>query len=83
VAAAAVLPKQSRTRTGAVAGLQVDVEVADLERCSGTGGRLMITKRSSRSGGADKLIGHQARLLKAPRIAAHYHRLAEQGREAN
>ena len=33
-------------------------------------------------GDADKLIAHQARLLKAPRIAAHYHRLAEQGRDA-
>lgn len=37
---------------------------------------------SSAPGDADKLIAHQARLLKAPRIAEHYHRLAEQGRGA-
>lgn len=43
----------------------------------------MATKRAPAPGEADKLIAHQARLLKAPRIAAHYHRLAEQGREAN
>ncbi|WP_234790503.1 ATP-binding protein, partial [Mycolicibacterium fortuitum] len=44
----------------------------------------MATKRTaSAPGEADKLIAHQARLLKAPRIAEHYHRLAEQGREAN
>jgi DNA replication protein DnaC len=43
----------------------------------------MATKRSPVPGEADKLIAHQSRLLKAPRIAAHYHRLAEQGREAN
>ncbi len=43
----------------------------------------MATKRTpSAPGEADKLIAHQARLLKAPRIAAHYHRLAEQGSEA-
>lgn len=39
----------------------------------------MATKRSPTPGDTDKLIAHQARLLKAPRIAAHYHRLAEQG----
>ena len=44
---------------------------------------MATTKRSPAPGEADKLIAHQARLLKAPRIAAHYHRLAEQGREAN
>lgn len=43
----------------------------------------MVTKRTVVPGEADKLIAHQSRLLKAPRIAAHYHRLAEQGREAN
>jgi DNA replication protein DnaC len=43
----------------------------------------MATKRTSAPGDADKLIAYQARLLKAPRIAAHYSRLAEQGREAN
>ena len=43
----------------------------------------MPAKRSpSAPGDSDKLIAHQARLLKAPRIAAHYHRLAEQGRDA-
>ena len=42
----------------------------------------MATTRSPAPGEADKLIAHQSRLLKAPRIAAHYHRLAEQGREA-
>lgn len=42
------------------------------------------TKRTAPAPGeADKLIAHQARLLKAPRIAAHYQRLAEQGRAAN
>ena len=44
---------------------------------------MATTKRTPVLGEADKLIAHQARLLKAPRIAAHYHRLAEQGREAN
>ena len=44
---------------------------------------MATTKRSPVPGEADKLIAHQARLLKAPRIAEHYHRLAEQGREAN
>jgi hypothetical protein len=39
----------------------------------------MATKRPPTPGEADRLIAHQARLLKAPRIAAHYHRLAEQG----
>src|SRR6202000_3254875 len=44
----------------------------------------MKTKRTiTAPGEADKLIAHRARMLKAPRIAAHYHRLAEQGREAN
>lgn len=44
----------------------------------------MPTKRTpSAPGDADKLIAHQARLLKAPRIAEHYHRLAEQGRDAD
>jgi len=43
----------------------------------------MATKRAPTLGEADRLIAHQARLLKAPWIAAHYHRLAEQGREAN
>jgi DNA replication protein DnaC len=43
----------------------------------------MAAKRSPALGDADKLIAHQARLLKAARCAAHYHRLAEQGREAN
>jgi len=43
----------------------------------------MATKRTPAPGEADKLIAHQSRLLKAPRIAAHYHRLAEQGRAAN
>jgi DNA replication protein DnaC len=43
---------------------------------------MAATKRSSAPGEADKLIAHQARLLKAPRIAAHYHRLAEQGRQS-
>lgn len=42
----------------------------------------MVTKRTPVPGEADKLIAHQARLLKAPRIAAHYQRLAEQGRDA-
>ncbi|ABM14679.1 hypothetical protein Mvan_3901 [Mycolicibacterium vanbaalenii PYR-1] len=45
---------------------------------------MATTKRTPAAPGeADKLIAHQARLLKAPRIAAHYHRLAEQGRAAN
>ena len=44
---------------------------------------MAATKSSAVPGEADKLIAHQARLLKAPRIAEHYHRLAEQGREAN
>ena len=44
---------------------------------------MATTKRTPAPAEADKLIVHQARLLKAPRIAAHYHRLAEQGREAN
>ncbi|OBJ82582.1 AAA family ATPase [Mycobacterium gordonae] len=44
---------------------------------------MMATKRTPVPADADKLIAHQARLLKAPRIAAHYHRLAEQGRQAN
>lgn len=43
----------------------------------------MATKHTPAPGEADKLIAHQSRLLKAPRIAAHYHRLAEQGRAAN
>jgi len=43
----------------------------------------MATKRTPAPGEADKLIAHQSRLLKAPRIAAHYHRLAEQGRAAS
>jgi hypothetical protein len=38
---------------------------------------MAATKRSPAPGEADKLIAHQARLLKAPRIAAHYHRLAD------
>ena len=42
----------------------------------------MATKRAPVPGEADKLIVHQARLLKAPRIAGHYARLAEQGRAA-
>jgi len=42
----------------------------------------MATKRTPVPGAADKLIAHQSRLLKAPRIAAHYDRLAEQGRAA-
>ena len=43
----------------------------------------MPAKRSSSApGDADKLIAHQVRILKAPRIAEHYHRLAEQGRDA-
>ena len=53
-------------------------------RCSGPGrspdGH---HNRTPAPGEADKFIAHQSRLLKAPRIAAHYHRLAEQGREAN
>jgi hypothetical protein len=40
---------------------------------------MATTKRTSVPGEADKLIAHQSRLLKAPRIAAHYARLAEQG----
>ena len=40
---------------------------------------MAATKRTPTPGDADKLIAHQARLLKAPRIAEHYHRLAEQG----
>jgi hypothetical protein len=37
------------------------------------GGRLMApTKRTPVPGEADKLIAHQSRLLKAPRIAGHY-----------
>ena len=44
---------------------------------------MAATKRAAAPGEADKLITHQARLLKAPRIAAHYHRLAEQGRAAH
>ena len=32
----------------------------------------MATKRSPAPGEADKLIAHQSRLLKAPRIAGHY-----------
>lgn len=43
----------------------------------------MAAQRTAVPGEADKLIAHHSRLLKAPRIAAHYHRLAEQGREAN
>lgn len=43
----------------------------------------MAAKHITAPGEADKLIVHQSRLLKAPRIAAHYHRLAEQGRAAN
>ena len=43
---------------------------------------MAATKRSLVPGEADKLIAHQARLLKAPRITEHYHRLAEQGRDA-
>lgn len=43
---------------------------------------LMATKRAPAPGEAHKLIAHQARPLKAPRIAAHYGRLAEQGRAA-
>src|SRR6185437_6665409 len=43
----------------------------------------MASKRTATPGDADKLIAHQARLLKAPRIAAHYGRLAEQGRAAS
>ena len=35
---------------------------------------MAATKRSPVPGEADKLIAHQARLLKAPRIAEHYHR---------
>lgn len=42
----------------------------------------MATKRTPVPGEIDKLIAHQARLLKAPRIAGHYARLAEQGRTA-
>lgn len=42
----------------------------------------MATKRASVPGEVDKLIAHQSRLLKAPRIAGHYARLAEQGRAA-
>lgn len=40
-------------------------------------------KRTPVPGEADKLTAHQARLLKAPRIALHYQRLAEQGRATN
>jgi DNA replication protein DnaC len=39
-------------------------------------------KRTPVPGEVDKLIAHQSRLLKAPRIAGHYARLAEQGRAA-
>ena len=39
---------------------------------------MATTKRTPAPSDADKLIAHQARLLKAPRIAEHYHRLAEQ-----
>jgi hypothetical protein len=42
----------------------------------------MATKRTPVPGEVDKLIAHQSRLLKAPRIAGHYQRLAEQGRAA-
>ena len=43
----------------------------------------MPAKRSSSAPvDAEKLIAHEAGLLKAPRIAEHYHRLAEQGRAA-
>ena len=44
---------------------------------------MATTKRTPAPGEADKLIAHQSRLLKAPRIAAHYQRLAEQGRAAH
>lgn len=44
----------------------------------------MATKRAPVPGEVDRqLIVHQARLLKAPRIAGHYVRLAEQGRAAS
>ena len=66
--------------------LQVDVEVADLgalrRGVRDRGGHLMATKHTPAPGEADKLIAHQSRLLKAPRIAAHYARLTEQGRAA-
>ncbi|GAB37017.1 IS21-like element helper ATPase IstB [Gordonia otitidis] len=42
----------------------------------------MATKRPSAPSDADKLIAHQSRLLKAPRIAQNYARIAEQGRAA-
>lgn len=44
---------------------------------------MATTKRATVPGEVDKLIAHQARLLKAPRIAGHYARLAEQGRAAS
>jgi len=44
---------------------------------------MSATRRTPTPSDADKLIAHQARLLKAPRIAEHYHRLAEQGRDAH
>ena len=43
----------------------------------------MATRGTPVPGEVDKLIAHQARLLKAPRMAGHYQRLAEQGRAAD
>jgi hypothetical protein len=37
---------------------------------------MATTKRAPIPGEADKLIAHQSRLSKAPRIAVHYGRLA-------
>ena len=43
----------------------------------------MPTTRPSAPSDADKLIAHQSRLLKAPRIAQNYSRIAEQARAAD
>lgn len=43
---------------------------------------MAAAKRISVPGEVDKLVAHQSRLLKAPRIAGHYDRHAEQGRAA-
>ncbi|WP_304119201.1 MULTISPECIES: IS21-like element helper ATPase IstB [Mycobacteriales] len=42
----------------------------------------MMAARTPAPSEADKLIAHHARALKAPRIAAEYHRLAEHARSA-
>ena len=87
VAAAAVLREQFAhrpTRAATARSTSRSPTWLPMTRCSGPGRSPDgPTKRSPVPGEADKLIAHQARLLKAPRIAAHYHRLAEQGREAH